>query len=45
MLDHLDTQCLKVTNRDKKRQIRNRECLWLADEDGTVYFATLRKNK
>ena len=45
MLDHLDTQCLKVTNRDKKKQINNTEFPWLADEDVTVYFAKLEKEK
>ena len=45
MLDHLDTQCLKVTNRDKKKQINNTEFLWLADEDVTVYFAKLEKEQ
>ena len=31
MLDHLYMQCLKVTNRHKKRQIKNMEFPWLAD--------------
>ena len=45
MLDHLNTQCLKVTNRDKKGQIKNTEFLWLAYEDVTVYFLKLEKEQ
>ena len=45
MLDHLDTQCLKVTNRNKKKQIKNTEFLWLADEEVTVYFSKLEKEQ
>ena len=45
MIDHLDSQCLKVTNRDKKKQIKNTEFLWLADEDVTVYFEKLEKEQ
>ena len=45
MLNHLDTQCLKVTNREKKKQIKNTEFLWLADEDITVYFTKLEKEQ
>ena len=44
MLDHLDTQCLKVTNRNKKK-IKNTEFPWLADEDVTVYFSKLEKEQ
>ena len=45
MRNHLVTQCLKVMNRDKKKQIKNTEFLWLADEDVTVYFAKLEKEQ
>ena len=45
MLDHLNTQCLKVTNHDKKKQIKNTEFPWLADKDVTVYFAKLDKEQ
>ena len=45
MLDRLNTQCLKVKNCDKKKQIKNTEFPWLADEDVTVYFAKLEKEQ
>ena len=45
MLDHLDTQCLKVTNRDKGGKIKNTEFPWLADKYVTVYFAKLEKEQ
>ena len=45
MLAHIKTQCLKMTNRYKKEQIKNTEFLWLADEDVTVYFAKLEKEQ
>ena len=45
MLDHLVTQCLKVTNQEKKKLIKNTEFPWLAKKDVTVYFAKLKKNK
>ena len=41
MLEHLVTQCLKVTNQEKKKLINNTEFLWLAEEDVTAYFAKL----
>ena len=41
MLDHLVTQCLKVTNQGKKKLIKNMEFPWLSKEDVTVYFAEL----
>ena len=43
MLEHLSTQCLKVTNREKKKLIKNTDFPWLAEEDVTVYFAKLEK--
>ena len=45
ILDHLFTQCLKVTNREKKKLINNTEFLWLAKEDVTVYFTKLEKEQ
>ena len=45
MLDHLVTQCLKVTNQEKKKLIKNTEFPWLAEEDVTVYFAKLEKEQ
>ena len=45
MLDHLDTQCLKVMNCDKKKQIKNTEFPWLADKDVTLYFEKLEKEQ
>ena len=45
MLAHIKTQCLKMTNRYKKEQIKNTEFLWLADKDVTVYFAKLEKEQ
>ena len=42
-LEHLITQCLKITNREKKMKIKNTESPWLVDEDVTVYFAKLEK--
>ena len=45
MLTHIESQCLKMTNRDKKKQIKNTEFPWLAEEDVTVYFAKLEKEQ
>ena len=45
MLDHLVTQCLKVTNHEKKKLIKNTEFLLLAEEDVTVYFTKLEKEQ
>ena len=45
MLDHLVTQCLKVTNHEKKKLIKNTEFPWLTKEDFTVYFAKLEKEQ
>ena len=45
MLDHLVTQCLKVTNREKKKLIKNTKFPWLAKEDVTVYFAKVEKEQ
>ena len=45
MINHLDTECLKVTNSNKKKQIKNTEFPWLADEDVTVYFLKLEKEQ
>lgn len=45
MLKHIESQCLKMTNRDKKKQIKNTEFPWLAEEDVTVYFAKLEKEQ
>ena len=43
ILEHIETKCLKMKNRDKKMQIKNTEFPWLADKDVTVYFAKLEK--
>ena len=45
MLTHIESQCLKMTNRDKKMQIKNTEFPWLTDEDVTVYFTKLDKEQ
>lgn len=45
MLTHIESQCLKMTNRDKKMQIKNTELPWLADEDVIVYFTKLDKEQ
>ena len=45
MLDHLVTQCLKVTNREKKKLIKNAEFLWLSKVDTTVYFTNIEKEQ
>ena len=45
MLDHLVTQCMKVTNREKKKLIKNTEFPWLDEEDVTVYFTKLEKEQ
>ena len=45
MLDHLVTQCLKVTNQEKKNLTKNTEFLWLTEEDVTAYFAKLVKEQ
>ena len=45
MLDHLVTHCLRVTNREKKKLIKNTEFPWLAEEDVPVYFAKHEKEQ
>ena len=45
MLDHLVTQYMRVTNREKKKLIRNTEFPWLSEEDVTVYFIKLEKEQ
>ena len=45
MLEHLLSQCLKLTNNEKREKLKNMEFSWLANKYVALYFANIEKDK
>ena len=45
MLVHLLTQCVKITNREKRAKLKETEFPWLEEEYVLVYFRKLDKEQ
>ena len=45
MLEHLLTQCMKLTNREKRAKLKETEFPWLAEEEVSIYFSKLDKEQ
>ena len=45
MLAHLEYQCLKLTNSEKKKQLKETGIPWNQEEDTTIYFIRLDKEQ
>ena len=45
MLEHLLTQCMKLTNREKRAKLKETEFPWLAEEDVSIYLSKLDKEQ
>ena len=42
---HLLTQCMKLTNQEKRAKLKEIEFPWLAEEDVSIYFSKLDKEQ
>ena len=45
IMNHLLSQCINLTNREKPEKLKNTELPWLADENFAIYSAKFKKEQ